>query len=244
MVRSDTGIQLRAALLGDFDKEVRQGRRNVEVAIGGAMEELATEVVGKLRQDVAASGIRNAERLKTAAWRQRTYGKGVSLSPAAQISSKVPVIIQAFENGQTIRAKGGSGLLIPNPDVWPGGRMRGRRGMKLTDVWAVATARFGQLQVVKRPGKTTIVIAQVRESSANPGSFRKASATAQRKAVAGSYAGLATVIVFVIAKEAKQPRLLRGNVIRARVRRDAPNRLDQLFIKHFAAAGEGRRQIT
>lgn len=237
-------IQLRAALLGDFDKEVRRGRRNVEVALGSAMDELASELVGKLRQDVAASGLRNAERLKTAAWRHKTYGKGVSLSPAAQISSKVPVIIQAFENGQVIRAKGGSGLLIPNPEVWPGGRMRGRRGMKLSDVWAVAVARFGPLQVVRRPGKTTIVIAHVRESAKSPGSFRKASATAQHKAEAGNYSGLTTVIVFVMAREAKQPRLLRGNVIRARVQRDAPGRLDQLFTKHFAAVGEGQRRLT
>lgn len=244
MIRSDASIQLRAALVGDFDKEVRQGRRNVEVALGGAMDELAAEVVGKLRQDVASSGLRNGERLKTAAWRHKTYGKGVSLSPAAQISSKVPVIIQAFENGQVIRAKGGSGLLIPNPEVWPGGRMRGRRGMKLSDVWSVAEARFGPLQVVKRPGKTTIVIARVRESARNPGTFRKASAAAQRKAAEGKYTNLATVIVFVIAKEAKQPRLLRGNVIRARVQRDAPSRLDQLFTKHFAAVGEGQRRLT
>lgn len=243
-MRSAGFIQLQAALVGDFDREVHQGRRNVEIALGAGMEELAQEVVGKLRQDVAASGLRGAERLKTAAWRHRTYGRGNSLSPAAQIFSRIPIVIQAFENGQIIRARGGSALLIPNSAVWPGGRMRGRRGMSMGDVWSIATARFGPLTVVKRPGRTTIVIAQVRESARNPGTFRKASAAAQRRAEAGNYAGLTTVVVFVMAREAQQPRMLRGRVIRERVQRDAPGRLDQLFIKHFAVAGEGPRRLT
>ena len=237
-------IQLRAALLGDFDKEIAAGRRNVETALGGAMEELGVEVVGKLRQDVAASALRNGERLKTAAWRHKTYGRGNSLEPAAWIYSRIPIIIQAFENGQTIKARGGKGLLIPNPEVWPNGRARLGRGKTMGDLWAMAEARFGELRVVKRAGKTTLVVAMVRESAKRPGTFRKASATAQRKAAAGNYAGLTTVVVFVISKTAKQPRLLRGDVIRTRVQRDAPRRLDTLFIQHFAAVGTGPRQLT
>lgn len=245
MARNPAWIQLNAALIGDYDREVTTGRRNVEVALGNAMEELSREVVDKLRHDVASSGLRGGERLKTAAWRTtRVYGKGNSLEPAAQIFSKVPVVIQAFENGQTIRARGGGMLLVPNSAVWPGGRMRGKRGMTVSDVWAVATARFGELQVIHRRGRTSLVVARVRESATRPGTFRKASASASARAAAGTFTGLSTVVVFVMVKSVKQPRLLRGNVIRARVQRDAPGRLDTLFLKHFAAVGEGPRQLA
>lgn len=237
-------IQLRAALDGSFEHEVDAARGNVINALGLGMEELADELVGKLRYDFQSSGIANAGRLRGAAWRRtEIYGKGRSLEPAAWIHSKLPVVVTAFEKGQVIRARGAKGFLIPNPDVWPGGRARFGRGRKLGDLWALATARFGPLRVVKRPGRTTLVVAEVRESAKRPGTFRKASASAMLRSSQGKASGLQTVVVFVIAREFKQPRLLHGNVIRARAGRDAPRRMNHLFLKYFAAMGEGHRRI-
>lgn len=239
-------IQLRAALEGDFEYEIAAGRGNIVNAMGLAMEELADELVGKLRYDFAASGLNRAARLQGAAWRRQVYGKGKSLEPAAWVFSKLPLIVQSFENGQTIRSRSGKGLLIPNPEVWPGGRIRrpGKAGLTMGSLWNMGVARFGNLRVVKRPGKTTLVVAEVRHSATRAGSFRKASATAMRRAGEGKASGLATIIVFVIAREAKQEKLLRGDVIRTRALANAPHRMDQLFLKYFAAIGTGQRQLT
>jgi len=237
-------IQLRAALDGSFQYEIDAARGNIINAMGLSMEELADELVGKLRTDVERSGLSGAARLKTAAWRRKLYGVGLSMSPAAQIFSKVPVIIQAFENGATIRAKGGKGLLIPNPDAW-GGRARFKRGGNMGSLWAAAEAKFGELHVVKRPGKATLVVAQLRLGTGARGGFRKASTSALRRSAEGKASGLASVVVFVIAKEAKLPRLLKGSTIRARAQRDVPARMESLFLKYFSANdGSGPRRIT
>lgn len=245
-MRSPGYIQLRAALDGSFEHEIAAARGNVINAMGLAMEELADELVGKLRYDFVSSGLNRAERLKGAAWRREVYGKGRSLEPAAWVFSKLPLIIQSFENGQTIKARGGKGLLIPNPQVWPGGRIRrpGKAGLSMGSLWNMGVARFGNLRVVKRPGKTTLVVAEVRHSATRAGTFRKASATAMRRASEGKASGLATIVVFVIAREAKQEKLLRGDVIRARALAAAPHRMDQLFLKYFATIGTGQRQLT
>lgn len=245
-MRSSGYIQLRAALDGSFEYEIAAARGNVVNALGLAMEELADELVAKLRYDFISSGLRRGERLSRAAWRRNLYGAGKSLEPAAWVFSKLPVIVQALENGQTIRARGGKGLLIPNPAVWPAGRVVLRKGQTATmgGLWNIAVARFGNLRVIKRPGRTTLVVAEVRESAARPGAFRKASATAQRRSMEGKASGLVTVVVFVIAREAKQPKLLRGEVIRARALASAPHRMDQLFLKYFATVGTGQRQLT
>lgn len=239
-------IQLRAALDGSFEHEVAAARGDVIQALGLSMEELADGLVSQLQQDFLQSGLRNAARLKGAAWRRKLYGAGTSLEPAAMVYSKIPLIIQAFENGQVIRARGAKGLLIPNPQVWPGGRVRRgtRGGAGLGSLWAQAEARFGPLHVVKRPGKTTLVVAEARESARRPGTFRKASATALRKASEGRASGLATIVVFVIAKEADQDKRLKSDVIKARAQRNAPGRMDQLFLKYFADIDRrGQRRI-
>lgn len=246
-MRSASYIQVRAALDGSFEHEIAAARGNVINALGLAMEEVADWLVGNLREDVRASGLQRGDRLAGAAWRRKLYGVGRSLEPAAWIYSKLPLIIQAFENGETIRGRGGGALLIPNPDVWPNGRARrgGRRGQTLGSLWEQAEARFGALRVVHRPGKNPIVVAEARESAARPGTFRRASATALRKAAAGKASGLATIVVFVMAREAKQPRLLKGATIRARAQRDAPRRLDTLFLKYFADIDRrGQRRLT
>lgn len=224
--------QLRAALSGNFEKELSDGLARVQRAVQAALFEYAQETQTKWRQDVAQSGLKNAQRL-TKTIRLRKY-KNQGLNPASQVFSTFPILQRAFEQATVVRSKQGFFLPIPNPDVWPSGRVSrpSRNGGQRTNTIAIAEQRFGPLQFIYRPGKASLLVAQVRGSASRPGTFRKASATAMRT---GN--GLQTIVVFFLVKEAKLPRMLRGSVIRDRASRGAASAVDRLFIRHFESAG-------
>lgn len=231
-------VQLRAALAGDFDKEVQGGLKDVEVALRASVFDFAADLQSKWRQDVRQSGLANAEKLTKTIRINRYPNKG--LNPAAVVFSSFPILQKAFEQSVTIRSSEGLFLPIPNPDVWPSGRVirSGRRGQPRQSSIAVAEARFGPLQFVYRPGRASLLVAQVRASASRPGTFRRASATALRT---GN--GLITVVVFFLVREARTPRMLRGSVIRDRAQRDAPGAIDRRFTHYFENGG-GQRLLT
>lgn len=233
-----SAIQLRAALTGSFEAEERAALNRVERAIQAALFDFAGETQQKWRQDVASSGLRNAQRM-TKTIRVRNY-KNQGLNPAAQVFSTFPILQKAFEQNTVVRSKNGFYLPIPNPDVFPGGRVSrpSRNGGQRSNTIALAEQRFGPLQFVYRPGKASLLVAQVRSSASRPGSFRRASATALRT---GN--GLTTIVVFFLVKEARLPRLLRGNVIRDRARRNAAGAIDRLFVRYFEQDA-GPRMLT
>lgn len=222
------GVQLGAALQGNFEKEERAALSRIERAVQAALFEYTSEVQSMWRQDVAQSGLKNAQRL-TKTIRVRRYKNG-GLDPAAQVYSTFPIIQRAFEQATVVRSKSGAYLPIPNPDVWPSGRVSrpSRNGAQRTNTIALAEQRFGPLRFVYRPGKASLLVAEVRGSNSRPGSFRRASATAMRT---GN--GLTTIIVFFLVREAKLPRMLRGSVIRDRARRNASGAVDRLFVRYF-----------
>lgn len=92
-----TLAQLKAALVGDFDKEMDAGLKRVEGAIQSALFDYAGDTQTKWRQDVAQSGLRNAGRM-TKTIRVRKY-KNRGLNPAAQVYSTFPILQRAFEQG-------------------------------------------------------------------------------------------------------------------------------------------------
>ncbi|MCZ4109538.1 DUF6441 family protein [Brevundimonas diminuta] len=222
------GVQLRAALTGDFDKEVDKGLANVETALQAALFDYAVDTQAKWRQDVAQSGLRNAQRL-TKTIRVRKY-KNSGLNPAAQVFSTFPILQRAFEQATVVRSPEGHFLLIPNPDVWPNGRVvrPSRNGGQRTNTLALAEQRFGKLRLIYRPGKAGLLVAEARSSASRPGTFKKASATALRTG-----RGLTTIVVFYVVKEARLPRMLRGSVIRDRARANASREIDRRFIRYF-----------
>lgn len=224
--------QLKAALLGNFDKEVEAGRERVEGALQASLFDYASDLQAKWRQDIAQSGLANAARL-TKTIRVRNY-RNRGMNPASQVFSNFPIIQRAFEQATTVRSKDGNWLLIPNPDVWPGGRVArpSRNGAQRTNTLALAEQRFGKLRFVYRPGKTSLLVAEVRSSASQPGRFKMASATAMRTGV-----GLTTIVVFFLVKEARLPRMLRGSVIRERAARNAGAEVDRRFIRYFQQAG-------
>lgn len=226
---NDAGLQLRAALLGDFEKEQREALKQVERAVQAALFEFSDDLKNKWRQDVASSGLKNAQKL-TKTIRVRNY-RNNGLDPASQVFSTFPIIQRAFEAATVVRSKSGFWLPIPNPDVWPSGRVSrpSRNGAQRTNTIALAEQRFGTLQFIYRPGgKASLLVAQVRGSASRPGSFRKASATSLRT---GN--GLVTIVVFFLVKQARLPRMLRGSVIRDRARKNAAREIDRLFVRYF-----------
>lgn len=220
--------QLKAALLGDFDKEMDAGLERVEGAVQAALFDYAGDTQTKWRQDVAQSGLRNAGRL-TKTIRLRKY-RNRGLNPAAQVYSTFPILQRAFEQATTVRSPNGHFLLIPNPEVWPRGRVPrpGGRSSQRQNTLAQAEARFGKLRLVYRQGRPSLLVAEARASNTQAGSFRKASATALRTG-----RGLTTIVVFFLVKEARLPRMLRGSVIRERAERNAAAAIDRLFVRYF-----------
>lgn len=246
-MRGGAGLQLGAALMGRFEDEVAEGRANVVAALGLAIADVAAELVSKLRQDVAASGLANAAALQKV-WSVRYYGTGRSLSPAAWVYSRFPIIQRAFEDAPTIAARNGKFLLMPNPDVWPAGRVRrprARSGGAMSSSLEAARRRFGPLQFIPLKSGNAVLVAQVRESAARPGTFRKASASALTRMAAGKASGLSTVVVFFLVKAARLPRLLRGEIIRRRTDASFGGDMERAFARRFTSyTADGPRQLT
>jgi hypothetical protein len=124
---------LGASLTRILEQEVRAGERAVTRGVRAETERLKTEL---RQQAVAAFGARG--RGIANAWRARMFPQsGESLGAAGIVWTKVPSIIDAFERGATIRARGGRYLAIPTGFNAPQGR-RGR-GMRVTPQQMVAS---------------------------------------------------------------------------------------------------------
>lgn len=234
-----TSLQLRAALTGDFDKEVGKGLKRVEGALQGAFFEYGGDLQGKWRRDVEASRLANGARAAKTIRLARYKNKG--LNPATLVYTTWPKVMAAFERGGTIRAPAGKMFIMPNPEVWPGGRVRqasrsAGAGWSGSHELQAAKARFGDLRFVPPiSGRPGMLVAEAIYSE-KTGRFRrdrrKDRDTARGEGVRFAK-GATTVVVFFLTREFRQPRLLRGNVIRARAERDAPESINRLFIRNM-----------
>ncbi len=224
-------VQLHAAFRGDWDRQVEGGLRRIEAAGRYAVATTLGNWQGKLRQDLAASGLaRGAQLAKT--WRMRVYPRPGThtLSPAGVIYSTMPKVVLAFEQGATVTVHGKRGALVPNPEVW-GGRLRrpAGRGAAATSSFDVAKRAFGKLQFVasKSSGGGKLLgffIAEVEHG-------RQASRRRRSAGVRGKI-GRKTdqVVVFWVLHEPRLPRLLHGGVIRTRFNASAPGEAAGHFV--------------
>ncbi len=229
--------QLGVALRGDFDEEVAEGYSRTVRAFQAATFEFADEVQSAWRADVGQSGLARAEVL-TKTIRTRKY-RNQGLNAAALVYSTFPVIQHAFESDTLIRSKEGAFLTIPNPAVWPAGRVqRGRRSMGRQGSVAIAERRFGPLRFIYRRDKPSLLVAEVRTSQ-KTGAFRRMSDTGRQRGTNAT-----TIIVFFLVRQARLPRMLRGGELRRRAERNAPGRIGELFVKHFEADVQGTRLLT
>lgn len=239
-MRTATRTQLGAALVGNFDKEVALGRKHTERATTAAMFEFGDEVQQAWRTDIEASRLANPTALRKTIRTRRYPNKG--LNPAVVVWSKFPVIQRAFEQSVTIKGKNGLWLAIPTAEagkraprggaaafggrgkterITPGGFER-RSGLKL---------RF----VYRRNGPSLLVV-----DGAQLDRRRGGKAIAYRGKGQGSklYGPSGqTIVVFILVKQVRTPRLLRGTEIRARAARNGPGRVQALFAKHFERDG-------
>jgi hypothetical protein len=124
---------LGASLARILEQEVRAGERAVTRAVRAETERLKQEV---RQQTIGAFGVRG--RGLAGAWRSRVFPtQGESLGTAGIVWTKAPTIVDAFERGATIRARGSRFLAIPTGFNAPQGR-RGR-GMRVTPQQMAAT---------------------------------------------------------------------------------------------------------
>ena len=233
-MQNPTSVQLRAALQGTFDAEMKAGLSQVQSALQKAIFEYAQETQTKWRQDILASGLSNAQKLAKTVRVKRYPNEG--MNPAAQVYSTFPLIQRAFEQGEIIRSRDGNWLTIPNPDVWPGGRVRrqGGRGVRERESSVgIAERRFGPLRFIYNPHGASMLVTDARRSKTKAGTFRYASATATRRG------NVETIVVFFLVKQARLPRMLRGKVIRDRAARNADASIERLFARHFEQAAAG-----
>ena len=129
-------MRLGARIVGDLRRvlaaEVRAGERAAMTAIRAETEQVKQE----LRRQVTSSFGGNARGIANA-WRSQVFPRaGQSLRPAGLVWTKVPNVIDAFERGALIRAKGGRKFLaIPTGfNAARGRRGRGRQGRGHRDV--------------------------------------------------------------------------------------------------------------
>jgi len=220
-------LQLHAALKGDFEKEERDALRRIERALGAAMKDWGQEVQSRWRSDILQSGLRNAGRMSKTI-RTRTYANG-GLDPAVVVRSSYPLLQKAFEDAPVVQSSHGLWLTIPNPEVWPDGRVRrsGGRGQARQTSVAIAERRFGPLRFIYNPKGASMLVTDARRSRKRDGTFRFASPTAKRRG------NVEQIVVFFLVKSARLPRMLRGRVIRDRAKRDSAREIDKRFIRYF-----------
>ncbi len=136
-------MRLAARIVGDLRQvlaaEVRAGERAAMTAIRAETEQVKQE----LRRQVTSSFGGNARGIANA-WRSMIFPRsGQSLRPAGLVFTKVPNVIDAFERGALIRAKGGRKFLaIPTGfNAARGRRGRGEKGLRVTPAQMVASGQ-------------------------------------------------------------------------------------------------------
>jgi hypothetical protein len=136
-------MRLGAQLVGDLRKMLAEELRAGERAAMAAIRTETAEVKAELRQQVTTAFAGNARGIANA-WRSMVFPRtGQSLRPAGLVFTKVPKVIDAFERGALIRAKGGRKFLaIPiGFNAARGRRGRGEKGMRVTPAQMVASGQ-------------------------------------------------------------------------------------------------------
>lgn len=119
--------------------EVRAGERAATQAVRSETEALKRELREQVTTAFTGKGRGIAQ-----AWRSQIFPRsGVSLRAAGLVWSKVPNVIDAFERGALIRAKGGRRFLaIPTGfNAARGWRGRGDKGLRVTPAQMVASGQ-------------------------------------------------------------------------------------------------------
>lgn len=156
-----------------------------EKAVTAAMRDAGTDLQSAWRGQIAGAGL--GRRLSNSI-RSQTYPKvGESLSAAALVWSKAPVIISAHDTGPLIRSKDGFWLAIPLPAAG-----KGARGGRITPAeWE--RRRGLRLRFIYRRSGPSLLVAEGRLNTRGVG-------VASRSKTGR---GLTTVPIFLLVSQVK-----------------------------------------
>lgn len=231
------GLRLTVEKRGDFEAELAAGGRRAATALRSAVFAYGEEVQAQWRQDVA-NGFRRGRDLTRTIRLNKYPNRGYDA--AVLVYSNFPLLQRAFEEAKTLKAHNGKYLLVPNPDVWPTGRATRAQGGSgiggnYSPTWYTAMRRFGELKIVPpRNGKAGMVVADVALTPAGA-AIRKLSHGQRRAGTPRQQ-----IVVFFLARQTRQPRLLRGQEIRRRAGANAATRVQQLFVRFLDQGAEVR----
>ncbi|MGE7417823.1 DUF6441 family protein [Methylobacterium tarhaniae] len=190
--------------------DIRGALAGTEVQIARSVTAGMRQVTDGLKEDLRAE-VREAglgPRLANT-WRGQTFPKtGESADAAAYVSSNAPKLIDAFDRGVTIKAKGGQYLAIPTPDA--GVRQLSKRRTKGSTDNTLSPAAWERETGVRlrfiptRSGGVLVADAFYRRQAAR---FQRRKGFRPIRE-AGPERGRKFVVIFVLVRQAKLRKLL------------------------------------
>ena len=197
-------MKLAAAMVGSLKADMAAELRRIERAVPDGVKAAGDGLKRSLRKQVIAASL-GARLART--WRGRTYpNKGHDA--ASLVWSKAAQIVRAFDEGAVIKGKGGRWLAIPTPTA----PKRGTNGKRITPA-TFPTDRHGRLRMVKRRGRTALLVVDGARVSATTGRVGRRAKGGGRTKAGGYKQGISTVVMFVLVPRVKLKKRL--NVARA-----------------------------
>lgn len=142
-------MRISARVTRDIQRDVRISILEMQNSIVKAAKEATVGLKNDLRAQMVAAGLGNRV---SKTWRGKFY-QNEKLNAAAFVWSKVPLIVEVFDSGATIKGVRKRFLAIPTKAV-----PRGQGNKRLTpENWP--EWKYGKLQFVKRPGKNAVLVA-------------------------------------------------------------------------------------
>lgn len=167
-------ITFSATITGNLRAAMQEEVRRTSVALREAVEKTARDVQGRLRVQAAASGIRGAQNMANA-WRVEVFPRNRAtrtFRPAAIVYSRMPKVVDAFETGARVTARGGKFLAIPTGFNRVLGRRQSRAqraaggmaGVRVTPAQMVAARK--QAFIIPSKGRPGVFLWCLRTSEA------------------------------------------------------------------------------
>ena len=187
-------MKLTATMVGSLKADMQAELRRIERAVPDGVKAACDGLKGSLRKQVVAAGL-GARLSRT--WRGKTYvNKGHDA--ASLVWSKAPQIALAFDKGVVIKGKGGNWLAIPTPAA----PKRGTNGKRITPA-TFPTVRHGPLRMVRRSGRTALLVVDGVRVSAQSGRVGRQAKGGGRTKSGSFKQGIATVAMFLLVPRVK-----------------------------------------
>lgn len=108
---------LRATVTGNLAEAMKQEVARVSRALKRAVTTAGAQTQSDLRAQARAAGFRDGGKAISNAWRLEVYPRQnvTTFAPAATVNSRMAAVVDVFDKGATIIAKGNKYLAIPTP---------------------------------------------------------------------------------------------------------------------------------